>query len=276
MAERRMFSKTIVDSDAFLSMPMSTQALYFHLAMRADDDGFVNNPRKIARMVGAAEDDMRILIGKRYILAFDSGVIVIKHWRLHNYIRKDRYNETLYLNEKAELYIKSNGAYTDHPGDGSYHPLAPGLPAPADASEPGQPLGNQRLTQDRLGKDRLGKVSTGQDSVEEDGADVPPSRKAKAKSKEPTHKCGEFGRVLLTDAQYQKLIDSFGEEETKRSIAYVDESAQRTHNKNGWKDWYLTVRKCAREGWGRNARQATPARADTLGVLSRMLEEDSP
>lgn len=118
MAEKRMFTKRIIDSDAFLDMPSSAQALYFHLNMHADDDGFVNNPKKIQRMVGASEGDLRILIEKRYILAFESGIIVIKHWRLHNYLRKDTYRETLYLEEKAALYVKPDGAYTDHPVDG--------------------------------------------------------------------------------------------------------------------------------------------------------------
>jgi hypothetical protein len=113
MAERRMFSKTIIDSDAFLDMPLSTQALYFHLSMRADDEGFVGNPRKILRMIGASEDDIRILIMKRFILAFDSGIVVIKHWKIHNYIQNDRYKETTYLEEKATLTLDGKRAYTE-------------------------------------------------------------------------------------------------------------------------------------------------------------------
>ena len=112
MAERRMFAKTIIDSDAFLDMPLSAQALYFHLSMRADDDGFVNNPKKIQRMMGASDDDYKILIAKSFILLFDSGVIVIKHWRINNYIQKDRYKETVYTEEKDCLSVKDNGAYT--------------------------------------------------------------------------------------------------------------------------------------------------------------------
>lgn len=111
MAERRMFSKQIIDSDAFLDMPLSAQALYFHLSMRADDDGFINNPKKIQRMVGATDDDCKLLIAKKFVLTFESGVIVIKHWRLHNYIRKDRYKETVYLEEKSQLSSKENGIY---------------------------------------------------------------------------------------------------------------------------------------------------------------------
>lgn len=93
MAERRMFAKTIIDSDAFLDMPLSTQALYFHLAMRADDEGFVSNPKKIQKMIGASDDDCKLLILKRYILTFESGIVVIKHWKIHNYIQSDRFIE---------------------------------------------------------------------------------------------------------------------------------------------------------------------------------------
>ena len=107
-----MFAKTIIDSDAFLDMPLSAQALYFHLSMRADDDGFVNNPKKIQRMAGAADDDLKLLTAKRFLLPFDTGVVVIKHWRIHNYIQKDRYKPTVYKEEKAMLSIKENGAYT--------------------------------------------------------------------------------------------------------------------------------------------------------------------
>jgi hypothetical protein len=96
MAERRMFAKTIIDSDAFLDMPLSTQSLYFHLSMRADDDGFNNNPKKVQRMIGASDDDLKILIMKKFIIPFDNGIIVIKHWKIHNYIQKDRYRETIY------------------------------------------------------------------------------------------------------------------------------------------------------------------------------------
>lgn len=113
MAERRMFSKTIIDSDAFLDMPLSTQALYFHLSMRADDEGFVGNPRKILRMIGASEDDIKILIMKRFILTFDSGIVVIKHWKIHNYIQNDRFKETTYLEEKATLTLDRKRAYTE-------------------------------------------------------------------------------------------------------------------------------------------------------------------
>jgi len=112
MAERRMISQKIVDSDAFLDMPQTTQNLYFHLNVRADDEGFVDAPKKIMRAVGSNQNDLEILMAKPYIIMFESGVIVIKHWKLHNTIRKDRMKETLYIEEKSQLVEKLNGSYT--------------------------------------------------------------------------------------------------------------------------------------------------------------------
>lgn len=112
MAKRRMFSQQITESDSFLEMPLSTQALYFHLGMSADDDGFVNNPKRIQRVIGANEDDLKLLMAKNFVLAFESGVVVIKHWKINNYIPKDRYTPTVYEEEKAQLFEKPNRAYT--------------------------------------------------------------------------------------------------------------------------------------------------------------------
>lgn len=112
MAERRMFAKTIIDSDAFLDMPLSTQALYFHLSMRADDDGFINNAKKIQRMLGCSDDDMKILLAKNFIIPFETGVCVIKHWKIHNLIQKDRYKPTVYGELKNQLSLKNNNVYT--------------------------------------------------------------------------------------------------------------------------------------------------------------------
>lgn len=112
MAERRMFAKTIIDSDSFLDMPLSTQALYFHLSMRADDDGFINNPKKLARMLGSSDDEFKVLLAKKFIIGFESGVIVIKHWKIHNYIQKDRYKKTNYADEMALLSTNEINGYT--------------------------------------------------------------------------------------------------------------------------------------------------------------------
>lgn len=139
-----MFAKTIIDSDAFLDMPLSTQALYFHLSMRADDEGFINNPKKIQRVIGASDDDMKVLLAKNFIIAFESGVIVIKHWRIHNYIRADRLVKTAYIDEKSLIEIKENGAYT-----------VLGSLCPADVSQ----VADKCQADVSIGKDSIGKDS---------------------------------------------------------------------------------------------------------------------
>ena len=113
MAERRMFAKSIVLSDAFLDMPLSARCLYFTLGMLADDDGFIGSPKSVMRQCGASQDDMAILLQKRYVLAFESGVIVIKHWRMNNYLQNDRHKSTTYLEELDTLVVDKRGAYTE-------------------------------------------------------------------------------------------------------------------------------------------------------------------
>jgi hypothetical protein len=112
LANKRMFTMKIVDTDAFLDMPLSTQCLYFHLNMRADDDGFIGNPKRIEKIIGANDDDLKLLIAKRFVILFDDGVIVIKHWRMHNTLSRDRYIETSYTDEKKKLLLKDNGSYS--------------------------------------------------------------------------------------------------------------------------------------------------------------------
>lgn len=156
MAERRMFTQKITESDAFLDMPLSSQALYFHLCMNADDDGFVKNPKRISRMMGACDDDMRLLVAKSFVITYDTGVIVIKHWRMHNLLRKDRYKETEYTDEKSMLNIKKNGAYTLDKSQGK--PLIEVVR---------QPNGNQMTPQDSIGKDSIDKDSIEKENTKE-------------------------------------------------------------------------------------------------------------
>lgn len=113
MAQKRMFSMEIIDTDAFLEMPPTSQNLYFHLGMRADDDGFVASPNTIMKTCGSQPDDIKVLLAKRFIIGFESGIIVIKHWNINNYIPKDRYHPTKYADEKAQIELKENRAYTD-------------------------------------------------------------------------------------------------------------------------------------------------------------------
>lgn len=153
MAERRMFSKKIIDTDAFLDMPLSAQALYFHLAMRADDEGFVGNAKTIQRTVRASDDDMRLLIVKRFVLAFPSGVQVIKHWRIHNYINPDRFTPTTYIEEKSTLAFDAKKAYVE---------LAETPPFQDDTQNVLQ-IGDKMATQGRLGESSADEGSLGKD-----------------------------------------------------------------------------------------------------------------
>lgn len=153
MAERRMFAKTIIDSDAFLEMPTTSQLLYFHLSMRADDDGFVNKPKSLMRMVGCKDDDLKILFAKKFLIPFESGVVVIKHWKIHNYIRKDTYTETKYKEEKATLELDENSAYR----------IADGTPLQLRDESVTSPSTQVRLGKERLGKDSKGKSETTHD-----------------------------------------------------------------------------------------------------------------
>ena len=216
MAERRMFAKTIIDSDAFLDMPLSTQALYFHLSMRADDDGFINNAKKIQRMIGASDDDLKVLLMKRFLLPFESGVVVIKHWKIHNYIRNDRYKPTIYTDERAALDVKANGAYTER------QPL-------------GIPDGYQMDTQYRLGEVRSGQDSVGE--VIEEAAPPPPPKPVR-------HKYGAYKNVLLSDEDYTKLQAEFPRDWSER-IERLSEYIASTGK--SYKNHLATIRSWARK-----------------------------
>ncbi len=216
MAERRMFSKTIIDSDAFLDMPLSTQALYFHLSMRADDDGFVNNPRKIQRMIGSSDDDLKLLMVKQFLIAFESGVVVIKHWKIHNYIRNDRYKPTIYQDERKQLEECESKAY-----------------------ELGIPNGYQMDTQVRLGKVSLGESSLGEVSIEEE-----PLPSAPAPDKPTRHKYGFYKNVLLSDEDMEKLKSEFPhdwEQRIERLSEYIASKGAK------YKNHLATIRAWARK-----------------------------
>lgn len=215
MAERRMFAKTIVLSDAFLDMPLSTRCLYFTLGMFADDDGFVNNPKSIMRQVGASLDDMNLLIAKKFIISFDSGIIVIKHWRIHNYIQKDRYKETKYIEEKNQITTDEKGAYTQCIQNGYK----------AD-------------TQVRLGQDSL---ELGQDrsvEVSEEGDNTDNTFELMG---------GTLGKnvILLTPAQDEELLEKLGFDAYNHYVdklsTFIIEKGAKVSNH------YATILKWARE-----------------------------
>ena len=209
MAERRMMSRKIVDSDAFMDMALSTQALYFHLLARADDDGFVGNPKKIMRMVGASEDEYKFLIGKRFIIVFPNGVCVIKHWLIHNLIRADRYHETQYIEEKKTLNIKENNAYTEMATNGI-------------------PNGNQMATEYRLCKVSIGKDRLGYSLEFEDFWNIYPSKKAKSKAWESWCKLTDEERekcipAITSQVQNKHFSNNKGEDYTPHPTTWINQ-----------------------------------------------------
>ena len=208
MAERRMFAKKITESDAFLDMPSSTQMLYFHLSMNADDDGFVNNPKKIQRMCGASDDDFKLLIAKSFVILFESGIIVIKHWKMHNYIQSDRYRPTDYVDEKSMLGVKRNKAYT------------------LDENKMyTKCIQDVSVGKDSIGKDSIGKDSIGKDSIGESVRGGKAKRFIPPTVEEVESYCSERGNGI--DAQ--SFIDFY-------------ESKGWMIGKNKMKDWKAAVR----------------------------------
>ena len=238
MAEKRMFTQKIIDSDAFLDMPLSSQALYFHLNMRADDDGFVNNPKRIQRTVGASEDDLKLLIVKRFVIGFDSGVIVIKHWKMHNTLKKDRYNPTQYQEELQTLALKDNKSYTEKP-EIAWQPNGNHL-------EP-QRNHNGTIMEPQYS---IGKVSIDKDSIVECSVVGGDSDN----NEECAKKCGKLealhgslgkGVVFLTEEQEESLLEILGLDAYNR---YVERLADFIINKNAYvKNHYETILKWHRE-----------------------------
>ena len=216
MAQRRMFSPTITESDAFLDMPLSTQALYFHLGMYADDDGFVN-PGKIMRMLGANSDDLKILGVKRFILLFPNGVVVIKHWKINNLVRRDWYRQTQYLEERSTLHVKENGSYTDDPKQGI--PILPSVNKNSLTSR-----------QHRIGKDSSG------------------NNKGKKKY-------GELKNVFLLDEEFERLSKRFGINATNKLI--FDLSTYIASKGKEYKNHYATMLRWAKNSGIVEVRRST-------------------
>lgn len=246
MAQRRMFAKTIIDSDAFLDMPHSTQLLYFHLSMRADDDGFINNPKNIMRMIGCKDDDLKILLTKKFILPFESGVVVIKHWQIHNYIQKDRYVETKYKEEKAMLVLDENKAYT--------------------IKDEGC-IQNGYILETQV-RDRL---ELGKDSIELDN-NIPAfeEKSSPASAKASKHKYGEYKNVLLKDEELQKLKKEY--QNWEELIQYLDEYIEMKGYKA--KSHYLCIKKWVVDAVKRNSKKNASGMSDFKDLMEEARQAD--
>ena len=235
MAEKRMFCKTIIDSDAFLDMPLSSQALYFHLSMRADDDGFLNNAKKILRMTGANQNDYDLLLVKKFIIQFDDGICVIKHWRMHNYIAKDRYKPTIYQGEMASLYVEDDKSYTLTPIEPQ---LIEGLYTnciqTVDVSDT-----QNRLDKNRLDKDRLEDVSA-------EDIELPKELLNSIVSEWNNLGISKMTKINKGSTRYKSInarIKDYGEEAFINAIRSISQSDfLRGINDRGWVitfDWFI-------------------------------------
>lgn len=222
MANKRMFSKDITDSDPFIEMSSAAQALYFHLNQGADDDGFNNQVSMAMWKAHASVDDLKVLMAKNYVIRFEGGLIVIKHWRLHNTLRKDRYTPTNYQEELKMLGIKENGIYTL-----GCQVVAEGLPS-----------GCPSIDKDSIDKDSIDKSSVVEGSVVEDAADINVGRK-------PTrHKYGLYENVLFTDEEYAKLQEEFPTDYAER-VERLSEYMASTGKK--YKNFLATIRNWAKK-----------------------------
>ena len=225
MAERRMFAKTIIDSDTFLDMPLSTQALYFHLSMRADDDGFIKNPKRIQRMISCGDDDLKLLVAKNFIIPFESGVVVIKHWKIHNFIRTDRYKETVHQCEKRMLKTEKNKEY------------ALGIPN-------GNQVTYQMETQVRLGKVSIDKAKEKEiDKEKENPGDKSPEKRKR------------FSPPTLEEVKAY-CLERKNRVDAERFIDYYTSNGWQV-GKNKMRDWKAAVRTWERSSFS-NRREPKP------------------
>lgn len=239
MAQRRMFSRRITDTDHFLDMPLSAQCLYFHLNMEADDDGFIGNAKTIRRKVGASEDDLKLLIAKQFILPFEtSSVVVVRDWRIHNYIQKDRYNRTLYQEERQTLGLDKNGIY---------HKLNTNVSGMYTSCIQNGDTGKVRLER---GKSIDRDIYSAPDEpaphaplVNEVELIESKKEEPKKKVKQVKHKHGEYKNVLLTDEELEKLKAEYSDldDRIERLSSYIASTGK------VYKSHYATIRNWARK-----------------------------
>lgn len=232
MAERRMFAKSTISSARFLRMPSTSRLLYYDLGMQADDEGIVE-AFTVMRTTGATEDDLRVLVSKGFVVILNEDLVAyIVDWNRNNLLKKDRFHPSIY----RELLIRvTDGTQVEHSWNQS---------------------GNQAEPEYSI------LYSSILDS-NESKVDKPP----RTASKPERHKFGQYGWVKLSDDEYNRLSSDLGENEVKRCITYLDESAQSTGNKNKWRDWNLVIRRCSREGWGKRT-------ADTRNTLKTAADYD--
>lgn len=287
MRGKASFSERIVCSNEFLEMSSGAQLLYYTLGMHADDDGFVGSPKPIMRIISATETELSELVSKKYIISFDDGVLAIRHWFVNNRIRKDTYIPSVHQDKKRVILAAGKSKEYMDPQDNLLpvngadkvenevskevpprKKVSPPLMVPS-SSPPTTPVSLSPYNPPASQKDtplQNARISSG---GEESSGNKTKSVHRKS--------YGEHGRVKLSQEEHDRLVRDYGQAETERCIAYVDEIAQSTNNKPGWKDWNLVVRRCHRDGWGSkggNAGKNSQASGNPFFALAARLEAE--
>lgn len=275
-----MFARTIVESDAFLDMPLSAQSLYIHLGMNADDWGFVNNPRSIRRMCGASEDDLRLLVAKKFILTFDSGAAVIKSWWVNNYVQSDRRHPTRYQEELETLFLDENKSYTTKdtgvlPADmfNRVSKVEPVCIQPVSKMDTKCIQSVSKMdTEVRLGKDRLGESTSNSSRVDTQpnpkgfGAcapEQPKKRRAKKFVKPTIPEVDEYAEGFIKSRNLRLTGKTFRAE---RFVSWYDANGWKV-GKNPMKDWKGAVRTWIFKDYVDDSATATAADAQSLDAF---------
>lgn len=280
MRGKASFAERIVCSNEFLEMSGGAQLLYYTLGMHADDDGFVGSPKPIMRSISATKAELSELLQKKYIISFDDGVLAIRHWFVNNRIRKDTYIPSVHQDKKRLILAAGKGKEYQDPLDNlptengadkgenevskevpPRKKVSPPLMVPS-SSPPTTPVSLSPYNPPASQKEdplQNARISSG-------------GEESSGKETKSIHRksYGEHGRVKLSQEEHDRLVRDYGQAEAERCIAYVDEIAQSTNNKPGWKDWNLVVRRCHRDGWGSKGQ---PAKAKTGNIFLEMLNE---
>lgn len=280
MRGKASFAERIVCSNEFLEMSGGAQLLYYTLGMHADDDGFVGSPKPIMRSISATKAELSELLQKKYIISFDDGVLAIRHWFVNNRIRKDTYIPSVHQDKKRLILAAGKEKEYQDPLDS--------LPQ-VNGSDKGENEVSQEIPPRKKVSSPLmvpssspptTPVSLSPYNPPASQKDNPPQNarisswveESSGKETKSVHRksYGEHGRVKLSQEEHDRLVRDYGQAEAERCIAYVDEIAQSTNNKPGWKDWNLVVRRCHRDGWGSKGQ---PAKAKTGNIFLEMLNE---
>lgn len=280
MRGKASFAERIVCSNEFLEMSGGAQLLYYTLGMHADDDGFVGSPKPIMRSISATKAELSELLQKKYIISFDDGVLAIRHWFVNNRIRKDTYIPSVHQDKKRLILATGKGKEYQDPLDSL--PQVNG--ADKGENEVSQEIPPRKKVSSPLmvpsSSPPTTPVSLSPYNPPASQKDNPPQNarisswveESSGKETKSVHRksYGEHGRVKLSQEEHDRLVRDYGQAEAERCIAYVDEIAQSTNNKPGWKDWNLVVRRCHRDGWGSKGQ---PAKAKTGNIFLEMLNE---